>query len=73
MSVQCGNCGVELPMRPGPYTTCPRCVPEVEVAGRIAAELVEAALARSDHATARELLTTAEAWRRVARDRADDG
>jgi hypothetical protein len=72
LSVQCGSCGVELPMRPGPYTTCPRCVPEPDVAGRIAAELVEAALARSDHATARELLTTAEAWRRVARVRRDD-
>lgn len=67
MSVQCGSCGFELPMRPGPFTTCPRCAPEPEVAGRIAAELVEAALARTDHATARELFSTAEAWRSVAR------
>lgn len=65
--MQCEGCGFELPMRPGPFTTCPRCAPEPEVAGRIAAELVEAALARSDHATARELLSTAQAWRTMAR------
>ena len=65
--VQCPVCGLELPMNPGPYTTCPRCAPEAEVAGRIAAELVEAALARSDADTALTLLSTAEAWRSAAR------
>jgi hypothetical protein len=40
------------------------------VAGRIAAELVEAALSRSDATTSLSLLSTAEAWRSVARARA---
>jgi hypothetical protein len=67
MSVQCESCGLELPLPAGPLTTCPRCAPNAEVAGRIAAELVEAALERSDEATVRELLSTADAWRSVRR------
>ena len=68
MSVQCESCGLELPLPDGPLTTCPRCAPNSEAAGRIAAELVEAALERSDEATVRELLSTADAWRTMARD-----
>ena len=66
MSVRCSECGFEVPMQPGPYTTCPRCAPQPEVAGRIAAELVEAALERSDSETALRLLSAAEAWRSMA-------
>ena len=61
----CPSCGVELPFPPGRLTTCPRCVPRADVAGRIAAELVEAALASGDAVVTHELLSTAEAWRRV--------
>ena len=57
-------------MKPGPYTTCPRCAPQPEVSGRIAAELVEAALSRSDAETAMRLLQSAEAWRSAVRTRA---
>lgn len=67
MSVQCESCGLELPLPAGPLTTCPRCAPNPEVAGRIAAELVEAALERSDEETVRRLLSTADAWRSAAR------
>lgn len=70
MSVRCSECGFEVPMKPGPYTTCPRCAPQPEVSGRIAAELVEAALSRSDSETALRLLQSAEAWRSIARSRA---
>lgn len=63
MPVRCGVCWCELPLEPGPFTTCPRCVPDPEVAGRIAAELLEAALARPDADMALQLLATAEAWR----------
>lgn len=66
MAVRCSACGLELPMKPGRYTTCPRC-PEVDVAARLAAELVEAALSRSDAETALRLLSTAEAWRSMTR------
>jgi hypothetical protein len=66
MAVQCSGCGLELPMKAGPLTTCPRC-PEVDVAARIAAELVEAALSRPDAQTALRLLSTAEAWRSMTR------
>jgi hypothetical protein len=71
MAVECAECGFELPMKPGPYTTCPRCAPEVEVAGRIAAGLVEAALSRTDAETALRLLSTAEAWRSMTRTTVD--
>lgn len=71
MAVTCPMCALELPMMPGPYTTCPRCVPEPDVAGRIAGELVEAALSRADAATSLSLLSTAEAWRSVARAAAE--
>ena len=71
MSVQCESCGLELPLPAGPLTTCPRCAPNPEIAGRIAAELVEAALERSDHETVQRLLTAAEAWRSVARGNGD--
>lgn len=67
MPVQCEGCGLELPLPDGPLTTCPRCAPDPEVAGRIAAELVEAALERSDHETVQRLLSTAHAWREAAR------
>ena len=67
MSVRCSECDFEMPMKPGPYTTCPRCAPQPEVAGRIAAELVEAALSRSDAETALRLLSAADAWRSAAR------
>jgi hypothetical protein len=67
MSVQCESCGLELPLPAGPLTTCPRCAPSPEVAGRIVAELVEAALSRSDQETALRLLSTADAWRSAAR------
>lgn len=67
MSVRCSECGFEMPMKPGPYTTCPRCAPQPEVSGRIAAELVEAALSRSDAETALRLLHSAEAWRSAVR------
>lgn len=73
MAVECALCGFELPMKPGPLTTCPRCVPEVDVAGRIAAGLVEAALSRSDAETALRLLATAEAWRSKTRAATVDG
>lgn len=66
MPVQCESCGLELPLPSGPLTTCPRCTPNREVAGRIVAELVEAALARSDQETALQLLSAAEAWRSAA-------
>ncbi|HVF74635.1 MAG TPA: hypothetical protein VM938_06265 [Acidimicrobiales bacterium] len=41
------------------------------MAGRIAGELVEAALSRADAATSLSLLSTAEAWRSVARAAAE--
>jgi hypothetical protein len=69
MSIRCSECGFEVPMQPGPYTTCPRCGPQPEVSSRIAAELVEAALSRSDAETALRLLQSAEAWRSIARAR----
>jgi hypothetical protein len=61
----CPTCEVNLPFPPGPLVTCPRCAPRPEVAGRIAAELVEAALADDDALVTRDLLSNAEAWRRV--------
>ena len=67
MPIRCSECGFEVPMEPGPYTTCPRCAPQPDVSGRIAAELVEAALSRSDSETALRLLQAAEAWRSAAR------
>lgn len=73
MSVRCSECGFEVPMKPGPYTTCPRCAPQPEVSGRIAAELVEAALSRSDAETAMRLLQSAEAWRSAVRARSANG
>lgn len=66
MAVRCSACGLELPLKRGPFTTCPKC-PEVDVAARIAAELVEAALSRADAETALRLLSTAEAWRSMTR------
>ncbi|HEX2038371.1 MAG TPA: hypothetical protein VHF47_01420 [Acidimicrobiales bacterium] len=67
MPVQCESCGLELPLPAGPLTTCPRCAPNPEVAGRIVAELVEAALERSDQETVQQLLSSADAWRDAAR------
>lgn len=66
MAVRCSTCGLELPMEPGPFTTCPRC-PKVDVAARIATELVEAALSRADAETALRLLSSAESWRSMTR------
>ena len=61
----CPTCEVNLPFPPGPLVTCPRCVTKPEVAGRIAAKLVEAAVAGRDSLVARDLLSNAEAWRSV--------
>ena len=63
----CADCGVILPFRDGHLITCPRCAPRAEIAGRIASELVEAALATRDALVTRDLLSNAEAWRSVAR------
>lgn len=63
----CSKCGVVLPFRDGHLITCPRCAPRAEVAGRIASELVEAALATRDATVTRDLLSNAEAWRSLAR------
>ena len=69
-STSCPTCGVALPFPPGRLVTCPRCAPRPEVAGRIATELVEAALAHHDALVTRDLLSNAEAWRSLVTARA---
>jgi hypothetical protein len=64
-TTSCPSCRVTLPFPPGDLITCPRCAPRVDVASRIAAELVEAALSATEGSVTSQLLSAADAWRSV--------